>query len=63
MKCQILFSGKTKKNIINLSSAEMAQRVGKVKYYPLSVVLFVFFFLNAIMNIDVFKFNAILFFQ
>ena len=32
MKCQILFSGKNKKNIINLSSAENAQRVVKVKY-------------------------------
>ena len=31
MKCQILFSGKNKKNIINLSSAENAQRVVKVK--------------------------------
>ena len=33
MKCQILFSGKkikNKKNIINLSSAELAQRVVKV---------------------------------
>ena len=30
MKCQILFSGKYKKNI-NLSSAELAQRVVKVK--------------------------------
>ena len=27
MKCQILFSGKYKKNIINLSSAELAKRV------------------------------------
>ena len=33
MKCQILFSGKNKKNIINLSSAENAQRVVKVKGY------------------------------
>ena len=32
MKCHILFSGKNKKNIINLSSAENAQRVVKVKY-------------------------------
>ena len=32
MKCQILFSGKNKKNIINLSSAENAQRVVKVKH-------------------------------
>ena len=31
MKCQNLFSGKNKKNIINLSSAELAQRVVKVK--------------------------------
>ena len=31
MRCQILFSGKNKKNIINLSSAENAQRVVKVK--------------------------------
>ena len=31
MKCQILFSGKNKKNIINLSSGENAQRVVKVK--------------------------------
>ena len=31
MKCQILFSGKNKKNIINLSSVENAQRVVKVK--------------------------------
>ena len=35
MKCQILFSGKNKKNnIINLSSAEYAQRVGKVNPEP-----------------------------
>ena len=31
MKCQILFSGKNKKIITNLSSAELAQRVVKVK--------------------------------
>ena len=31
MKCQILFSGKNKKYIINSSSAENAQRVVKVK--------------------------------
>ena len=33
MKCQILFSGKNKKNIINLSSAENAQRVVKVNRF------------------------------
>ena len=32
MKCQILFSGKNKKNNIILSSAENAQRVVKVNY-------------------------------
>ena len=31
MRCQILFPGKKKKNI-DLSSAELAQRVVKVKY-------------------------------
>ena len=31
MKCQILFSGKNKKNINYLSSAELAKRVVKVK--------------------------------
>ena len=30
MKCQSLFSGKNKKNILNLSSAELAQRVVKI---------------------------------
>ena len=33
MKCQILFSGKNKKNNIILSSAENAQRVVKVKVF------------------------------
>ena len=33
MKCQILFSGENKKNITNLSSAELAQRGVKV-YVP-----------------------------
>ena len=31
MKCQILFSGKNVKNIVNLSSAELAKRVVKFK--------------------------------
>ena len=31
MKCRILFSEKIRKNIINLSSAEFAQRVAMVK--------------------------------
>ena len=31
MECQILFSGKSKKNITILSSAELAHRVFKVK--------------------------------
>ena len=31
MECQILFTGKNKKNIINLSFAENAHRVVKVK--------------------------------
>ena len=35
MKCQILFSGKNKKNVVSLSSAELAQRVAKVKTWGL----------------------------
>ena len=31
MKCKVPFSGKNKKNITNSSSAELAQRVVKVK--------------------------------
>ena len=31
MKHQILFSGKNKKNVVSLSSAELAQTVAKVK--------------------------------
>ena len=33
MYCQIMFSGKNKKNITNLSSAELTQRDVKVKVY------------------------------
>ena len=43
MKLQILFSGKTKKNIINLSSAELAQRVVKINqclYFAGSLMAF-----------------------
>ena len=36
MSCQSLFSGKNKKNIINLSSAESAQRMVKVKSLTVS---------------------------
>ena len=39
MKCQILFSGKNKKNIINLPSAENAQRVVKVKKEYMMIIL------------------------
>ena len=35
MRCQNLFSGENKKNIVNLSSAILAQRVVKVKYVSL----------------------------
>ena len=31
MKCQILFAGENKKNYFDMSSAELAQRVVKVK--------------------------------
>ena len=31
MRCQILFSGNSKKNIVNVPSAELAERVVQVK--------------------------------
>ena len=39
MKCQIIFSGKNKKNITNFSSAELAKRVVKVKKYLITFFL------------------------
>ena len=38
MKCQILFSGKNQKNITNLSSAELAQRVVKVLLWKVKML-------------------------
>ena len=38
MKCQNLFSGKNKKTITNLSSAELSQGVVKVKHRTVSVI-------------------------
>ena len=46
MKCQILFSGKNKKNIINLSSAELAKRVVKVKERASKILSFKEIFLS-----------------
>ena len=40
MKCQILFSGKTKKNNVNLSSAEIAHREVKVNESITCIVLY-----------------------
>ena len=37
MDCQILFSEENKKNVINLSSADLAQRVIKVHCIPFRV--------------------------
>ena len=46
MKCQIMFSDKKiRKHITNLSSAELAQRVIKVKQ-RLILILYVFFFFS-----------------
>ena len=38
MKCLILFSGKNKKNITNLSSAELAYRVVKVNKTTMATI-------------------------
>ena len=37
MKCQSLFSGKNRKNIAKLLSAELAQRVVEIKDYDISL--------------------------
>ena len=43
MRCQILFSGKNKKIVISLASAELAERVVKVKADSFMDTLFLFF--------------------
>ena len=56
MKCQILFSGKNKKNIISLSSAENAQRVVKVKYTYFCIYLLIHYLLKLlILKISTFQ--------
>ena len=40
MKCQILFSGKNKKNIVSLSSAVFAQSLVKVMIKKVTLGLF-----------------------
>ena len=52
MKCQILFSGKNKKNITNLLSAKSAKNMVKVKV-PITtaaddILIFFFFFFHFI---------------
>ena len=42
MKCQLLFYGKNMKNIITLSSAELALRVVKVNGCPFSISFAIF---------------------
>ena len=37
MKCQIQISGRHEKNIINVSSAELAQRLVKIKFVQFQV--------------------------
>ena len=41
MKCQILFSGKNKKNIINLLSVEFVHTVVKVKWLTDTLCMYV----------------------
>ena len=47
MKCQSLFSGKNKKNIINLSSADLAQRAVTIKGYKNALIYLYFYFMHA----------------
>ena len=48
MKCQILFSGKNKKKITNLPSAELAQRVTKCN----EMHLFPYFAITYLSSVD-----------
>ena len=60
MKCQILFAGKNRKYIINLSSAELAHSVVKVKwnfYYGLNAAKIIIFQQN-FLNCLKFTFNV-----
>ena len=52
MKCQSLFSGKSKKTIVYLLSAELAQRVVKIKgiHYP-SRLIFPFYGLKLTLKV------------
>ena len=56
MKCQKLFSGKNKKNIINLSSAELAQRVVKVKELFNMDLIQPWLYFSHPKNIDIFSY-------
>ena len=63
MKCQILFSGKNKKNNIILSSAENAQRVVKVNtFFILSFKIRFMFHSNQLYSIWLDKNLTLLFF-
>ena len=42
IKCQILFSGKNKKNVDKLSSAEISQKVVKVDNLDNNITLYCF---------------------
>ena len=58
MKCQILFSGKNKKNNIILSSAENAQRVVKVNALTTDAsddILMLFFFVFVFVMYCIFR--------
>ena len=53
LKCQILFSGKNKKNIINLSSAENAQRVVKVSGKGQAILFIVNYVLKRVFKMTI----------
>ena len=52
MKCQILFSGKNKKSIIRLSSAEFTQRAVKVKITNAKALLQVSLAIENILHVN-----------
>ena len=61
MKCQILFSGKTKKNIINLQSADFAHCIVSVKIHKFSTEVLPVFLTQNILKYTLHFIKIILF--
>ena len=59
VKCQSLFSGRNKKNIINLSSAKFDHRVVLVKHVEMTMTHYLFKALNYIREQALIRMNIV----